>query len=105
MAATAVMRKLPFGKNWPNWLQTVVSWAIIIVLTTMFTVVTVQNVSQAKLQALENRMDRHETTQQQQMLTIDRFNQFERDQVQRDTDQVKRMDRIENKVDRLLEKR
>ncbi len=105
MAATAVMRKLPFGKNWPNWLQSVVSWGIILILTTMFTTFMAQSVSQAKLQALENRMDRHETTQQQQMLTVDRFNQFERDQVQRDSDQAKRMDRVENKLDRLLEKR
>jgi hypothetical protein len=101
MAASSVIGMLPFGKNWPGWLQNVVAWFVISILTTIFTMAMVQGTSSAKLQNLEQRVGRHD----QQMLTIDRFNQFERDQVQRDTDQVKRMDRIENKVDRLLEKR
>jgi uncharacterized coiled-coil protein SlyX len=94
MAASSVIGMLPFGKNWPGWLQNVVAWFVISILTTIFTMAMVQGTSSAKLQNLEQRVGRHD----QQMLTIDRFNQ-------RDTDQVKRMDRIENKVDRLLEKR
>jgi flagellar biosynthesis/type III secretory pathway M-ring protein FliF/YscJ len=106
-AVGTVIGNLPLGNRLPSWIQQLIAWFLITVFGALIAMAAVQT----RVSGLESRMDRHEVDQEkheeldkrdkdvmrQQMLTVDRFNQFE-------NDQTRRMDRMENKIDRLVER-
>jgi len=106
-AVSAVIGNLPMGNKLAPWMQQVIAWFLIAVFGTLIAMATVQT----KVAGLESRMDRHEVDQEkheeldkrdkelvrQQMVTVDRFNQFERDN-------SSRLTRMEDKLDRLIER-
>jgi hypothetical protein len=96
------------AKKIPEWVQKLLAWIVIGLLTGG----TALSVVQVRLSGLETRQTQHEVMQQEheredvrdkeaaarQRVTVDQFNQFK-------DDLVHRLDRIENKVDKLQEKR
>jgi len=95
-------------KKIPDWVFKVLAWILCGVLAGS----TALGVVQSKVTALELRQTQHETMQQEheredirdkeivrkQSVTIDQFNQFQ-------GDLIRRLDRIENKVDKVFERK